>query len=58
MAKSNKDNPKPKSIRRPWLFTSLEGNRESHVLSGTETTDNKGKKHITLKKTKPGNSSN
>jgi len=57
--KSNKDDGKndPKAVKKPWLFRSLEG-KGNHILSGTETTDKDGKKHIKLEKTKPGNSNN
>ena len=54
---ANDGKDKPGVIKRPWLFRSQEG-KGSHVLSGTETTDSNGKKVITLKKTKPGNSNN
>jgi hypothetical protein len=46
-----------KKVAKPAVFRSREG-KGNHLLTSTESKDKNGKKVITYRKTKPGNSNN
>ena len=58
MTKPKPDKPGKPKLAKPWLVRNLETGKKAVLTEETTTDPKTGRKTITLKRTKPGNSNN